>query len=153
LDYIDIHLYALKLDGVDQLARFSTLVRKIRAVRPEMRITIGETWLYKHGTVESKGMLNREAYFRDNFGFWSPLDVRFLSLVMGIAQKEKISVIAPYFSQHFFTYYTFGDQESGKLPPWPASVAVAWAKALPAIRENLLSPTGRSMSMMLQDAK
>jgi hypothetical protein len=153
LDYVDIHLYALNLDGVDQLAQFSILVRKIREVRPAMPITIGETWLYKHGASEPKGMLNRDAYFRDNFSFWSALDVRFLSLVMGLAQKENVGVIAPYFSEHFFTYYTFGDEESGKLPPWPASVAVAWQKALVPIREHRLSVTGKAVSAMLDGAK
>jgi hypothetical protein len=152
LDYIDIHFYALNLDGVDQLDCFSRLVRKIREARPGMKINIGETWLYKHGATEPKGMLNRDAYFRDNFGFWSPLDVQFFALVLGVAQKENVGVVAPYFSQHFFTYYQFGDVESAKLPPWPGSVAVAWSKAIQAIRAHQLSPTGAAMTVLLNQA-
>jgi hypothetical protein len=74
---------------------------KIRETRPNMRITMGETWLWKHGAEEPKETY-KEAYFRDNFSFWSPLDKQFLNLVMGIAQKENISVVVPYFSQYFF---------------------------------------------------
>jgi hypothetical protein len=102
LDYVDIHLYTLKLNGEDNVAKLATLIRKVRNARPGIKITIGETWLYKHGADEPKGMLSREAFARDNFSFWSPLDEQFLKLVMGIAQKENICVVAPYISQYFF---------------------------------------------------
>ncbi|HEY3128434.1 MAG TPA: hypothetical protein VGL91_03175, partial [Acidobacteriota bacterium] len=65
LDYVDFHLYALKLNAEDQVAKLATLVRKVREARPNMRVTIGEAWLYKHGAEEPKGMLNREAFSRD----------------------------------------------------------------------------------------
>jgi hypothetical protein len=151
LDYVDIHLYALKLNAEDNVAKLASLVHKIREARPSMKVTIGETWLYKHGAEEPKGMINREAYFRDNFSFWSPLDEQFLNLLMGISQKENISVISPYFSQYFFTYYTFGDSESSKLPPWPSSVPISWDKALVSIRNHQLSTTGKAMSLMLDN--
>ncbi len=151
LDYVDIHLYALRLNAEDQVARLATLVRKIREARPNIKVMIGETWLYKHGAQEPQGMFNREAYFRDNFSFWSPLDEQFLALLMGIAQKENISVVAPYFSQYFFTSYTFGDAESSKLAPWPGSVVASWDKALKAIRDRQLSSIGKAVSAMLDD--
>jgi len=150
LDYIDIHLFGLKMNGEDQVAKLATLVRKIRGTRPNMRITIGETWLWKHGAEEPKETY-KEAFFRDNFSFWSPLDEQFLNLVMGIAQKENISVVVPYFSQYFFAYYTFGDAESSKLLPWPGSVSASWNKALESIRNHQLSSTGKAMSAMLAD--
>jgi hypothetical protein len=149
LDYVDIHLYALRLNGEDQVAKLAMLMRKVREVRPDMRVTIGESWLYKHGAAEPKGMLNREAFARDNFSFWAPLDEEFLKLLLGMAQKEKIAVVVPYFSQYFFTYYTFGDTESSQLPPWPDSVPVSWNKALESIRNHQLSSTGRAMRTML----
>jgi hypothetical protein len=149
LDYLDIHLYALKLNAEDQVARLATLVRKVRGARPNMRVTIGEAWLYKHGAEEPKGMLNRDAFSRDNFSFWAPLDEQFLKALLGMAQKEEIAVVVPYFSQYFFTYYTFGDAESSQLPPWPDSVPVSWNKALESIRNHQISSTGKAMSAML----
>jgi len=151
LDYVDMHLYALKLNGEDMVATLATRVRKIREARPKMMATIGESWLYKHGADEAQGMLNKEAYFRDNFSFWGPLDVQFVELLMGMAQKENISVVAPYFSQYLFAYYTFGDVESSTLPPWPGSVPVSWNKALEAIRSHRLSATGKTISAVLRD--
>src|SRR6266568_651057 len=82
LDYVDIHLYALNLNGEDMVARLATRIHKVRETRPKMRVTIGETWLYKHGAEEPKGMLNRDAFFRDNFSFWSPLDEQFCQLLL-----------------------------------------------------------------------
>jgi hypothetical protein len=150
LDYIDIHLYALKLKNEDQLARLSTLVQKIRQQRPNMRIAIGEAWLLKTtGASAPSPPVYRTAFFQNNFSFWSPLDQQFLSLLMGVAQKENISIVVPFFSQFYFTNYTFGDAESSKLPPWPLSDVTSWDKALEPIRNHQLSPTGKAMSAML----
>ena len=150
LDYVDIHMYSLKFKGEDQVAKLATLVRKIREARPNMRITIGETWLFKLGPSGPKVTSYQEIFLRNNFSFWSPLDQQFLTLLMGIAQKENISVVAPFFSQYFFTCYTFGDAESAKLPPGVgSSISVTWNKALESIRRHQLSPTGKAMSVML----
>jgi RNA polymerase sigma factor (sigma-70 family) len=150
LDYVDIHLYYLTFKGEDQASKLATLVRKIREARPNMKITIGETWLLKSGTVGPKVTTPQEILLRDNFSFWSPLDEQFLALLMGIAQKENISVVAPTGSQHFFTYYTFGDAESAMLPPGIGSnISATWSKALESIRSHQLSSTGKAMSAML----
>jgi hypothetical protein len=152
LDYVDIHMYAVQLKGEDQVAKLATLVRKIREARPNMRITIGEAWLLKLGAGGPKVTAYQEIFFRNNFSFWSPLDAQFLNLLMGIAQQENISVVAPFFSQYFFTYYAFGDAESGNLPPGiGSSISVTWNKALESIRNHRLSPTGKAMSAMLDD--
>lgn len=152
LDYVDIHMYSLKLKGEDQVAKLATLVRKIREARPNMRITIGETWLLKLGAGGPKVTTYQEIFLRNNFSFWSPPDEQFLTLLMGIAQKENISVVAPFFSQYFFTYYTFGDAESGKLPPGVgSSISVTWNKALESIRSHQLSSTGKAMGAMLDN--
>jgi hypothetical protein len=148
VDYIDMHLYALKLNAEDMVARLASRIHKIRLARPNMRVTVGETWLYKHGAEEPKGMLS-DAFFRDNFSFWSPLDEGFLDLLMGISRKENVAVVGPYFSQYFFAYFTFGDAESGKLPPWPGSVPSSWNKALESIRSHQFSPTGRAIRTVL----
>ena len=152
LDYVDIHLYSLTLKDEDQVAKLATLVQKIREARPNMKITIGETWLLKLGVAGPKVTTTQEMFLRNNFSFWSPLDEQFVTLLMGIAQKENISIVAPTGSQYFFTYYTFGDAESGKLPPGIGnSLSVTWNKALESIRNHQLSTTGKAMNLMLGD--
>jgi hypothetical protein len=97
--------------------------------------------------------MNTDAFARDNFSFWAPLDERFIELLWGIAQRERIAVVVPYFSQFFFSYYTFGTVESSQLPPWPASVPVSWNKALESIRNHQLSPTGKTIAALLNDGR
>ncbi len=149
LDYIDIHLYPLKLDGEDQIGKLSEIIAEIRKIRPDLKVTIGETWLYKHGDNESGGVMDKEAYYRDNYSFWSPLDIKFLNLLLGIAQKEDISVVCLYFAQYLFSYYTFGDPDTVNLPMFPASVPAAWIRAANALRESKLSVTGRYLDSLL----
>jgi len=150
LDYIDIHMYALNSTAKSNALRFDSLVQRIRKIRRSINITIGETWLYKRSETEPVTLaMYKETFFRDNFSFWSPLDQKFLKLIIGIAQKENISVVAPYFSQYFFAYYTFGEIESTKLPSWPISVPVSWNKAIDSIHNKKFSETGKELRVLI----
>jgi len=149
LDYIDIHMYNLKSTPLTIVSKLDSIIHKIRKINPGMKITIGETWLYKHSVKEVPSMY-AETFFRDNFSFWSVLDQNYLKLLMGIAQKENIAVITPYFSQYFFTYYNYGDIDARNLPQWPASVFISWKKALESIHMNQISSTGKEISSILK---
>ncbi len=152
LDYVDFHFYSLKIRGEDQALRLESLVRKIRAARPGMRITIGEAWLMKTGARAPKAQTTSEMLIRNNFSFWQPLDEQFLAVLMGIAQKENISAVVPFFSQQFFTYYTIA--EASRLPQGIGSnMSAVWDKALESIRSRRLSSTGRALSTMLDSGK
>jgi len=152
LDYVDIHLYYLTFKGEDQASKLATLVRKIREERPNMKITIGEAWLSKFGAEGPKMANSQELFLRDVFSFWSPLDEQFLALLMGLAQKENISVIVPSGSQYLFDYYTFGDAEVANLPPGVGKrISASWDKAVKSIRSHRLSSTGRALSAILHD--
>jgi len=153
LDYIDIHMYALNSTVKDNALRFDSLVNKIKKIRPGIRITIGETWLYKRSESEPVTLaMYKETFFRDNFIFWSPLDQKFMKLVMGIAQKENISVVVPYFSQYLFAYYTFGETEANKLPQWPTSVPISWNKAIESIHNKQFSETGKVLRTLMENS-
>jgi hypothetical protein len=152
LDYLDMHLYIVKMKGEDQITKLTALIHKVREARPDMKVTLGEAWLFKQTKEGPKATLP-EIFSRDNFSFWSPLDVEFLKLLIGMAQKEKIPVVVPYFSQYLFTYYNFGDSESANLPQWPACVRVSWNRAVKSIHNHQLSPTGQAMRAMLDEKK
>ncbi len=152
LDYVDFHFFSLKIRGEGQAPRLESLVRKIRAARPEIQITIGEAWLMKTGARAPKAQTTSEMLVRNNFSFWRPLDEQFLAVLMGIAQKENISVVVPFFSQQFFTYYTI--EEASRLPQGIGSnMSAVWDKALESIRSRRLSSTGRALSTMLDSSK
>jgi hypothetical protein len=117
-----------------------------------MKITIGEAWLLKSGAEGPKVTNPQDLFLRDIFSFWSPLDEQFLALLMGLAQKENISVIAPSGSQYFFNYYTFGDAEVAKLPPGVGKrISASWDKAVESIRGHRLSSTGKALSAILDN--
>ena len=145
-------MYALKVKGEGSVAKLATLVHKVREARPNMKITIGETWLMKDGGGAPTVNGYQDALARNDFSFWGPLDEQFLNLLMGFGQKENISAVVPFFSQYFFGYFTFGDAESAKLPPWPRSISESWNKALESVRSHQLSPTGKAMRAMLDDS-
>ena len=153
LDYIDIHFYALNSSIKGDALRFDSLVHKIRQIRPDMEITIGETWLYKRSEKEAATLaMYRETFFRDNFSFWSSLDQKFLRLVTGIAQKDNISIVVPYFSQYLFTYYVFNDPETSKLPQWPISIPFSWNKAIEVMNNHQISETGKALSLIVSNS-
>jgi RNA polymerase sigma factor (sigma-70 family) len=151
LDYVDIHMYALKVKGEGSIAKLASLVHQVREARPNMKIMIGEAWLMKDGGGAPNVNGYQDALARNDFSFWSPLDEQFLNLLMGFGQKENISAVVPFFSQYFFGYFTFGDAESAKLPPWPRGISESWNKALESVRSHQLSPTGKAMRAMLDD--
>jgi hypothetical protein len=154
LDYVDIHLYYLTFKGEDQATKLATLVRKIREARPNLMITIGEAWLLKFDAEGPKMTNSQDLFLRDVFSFWSPLDQQFLALLMGLAQKENISVIAPSGSQYFFNYYTFGDAEVANLPPGTGKrISASWDKAFESMRDHRLSSTGQALTALLESDK
>ena len=149
LDYVDLHIYALKVKGEGSIAKLAALVHKIREARPAVKITIGETWLMKDGGEAPAVNGYKDILARNDFSFWSPLDEQFLNLLMGFGQKENISAVVPFFSQYFFRYFTFGDTESAKLP---RSISESWNQALDSVHSHQLSPTGEAMRAMLNDS-
>ena len=149
LDYIDFHVYLMTLNGADQIARLSSMIQMVRAVRPAMKLTIGEAWLFKTGAQAPNPAID-EIFLQNNFSFWSPLDQGFLSLLVGVAQQKQIDVIAPFFSQFFFSYYTYGDADAKALPTGTRSLRLSWQKAAAAIDAQQLSPTGTALKALLR---
>ena len=149
LDYIDFHVYLMKLNGADQIARLASMIQMVRAVRPAMKLTIGEAWLFKTGAQAPNPAID-EIFLQNNFSFWSPLDQGFLSLLVGVAQQKQVDVIAPFFSQFFFSYYTYGEADAKALPTGTRSLRLSWQKATAAIDAQQLSPTGTALKALLR---
>lgn len=145
LDYIDIHFYPLKLKSEDLVGKLLALIDQIKATDKSKEIVMSEMWLYKHGMDEAKGVFNTEAYGRNAYDFWVPLDIRFLELINEIARKKGISVISPYFPQFFFA---LGKYDPAIFVSWPASMLGEWKLAIEAILKHKLSPTGNSFKVL-----
>ncbi len=150
LDYIDIHFYPLALGPSDIFTKFLELADRVKAEDPSKELVVSETWLYKHGADEPKGVFNTEDYGRNTYNFWAPLDARFLELMNTAGRKKGIALIAPYFPQYFFAYQKF---DPAVIPVWPACVADEWQRAVAAAKGHAVSPAGTAFGIMLGGCK
>ncbi len=150
LDYIDIHFYPMKLGSESLFPKFLKLAAQIKAGDPSKELVVSETWLYKHGADEPKGVFNAEAYGRNAYDFWAPLDARFLKLMNTAGAKTGVSLIAPYFPQFFFTAQKY---DPAIAPNWPAGMTEEWRRAVEAAGEHAISPTGKAAREMIERCK
>jgi len=70
-------------------------------------VLLDEVWLYKIGASEPPPTDfngTSEIFKRDNFSFWSPLDVRLLTLVKQFARANGIAYVAPFWTTFFWGY-------------------------------------------------
>ncbi len=142
LNYIDLHLYPLTTGGESTLERLLAWPDRIRAIDPGKRIIVSELWLYKAGASERFNAVADPAVFaRDVYGFWSPLDRKFLRVV-GVAAREKsIELVAPFWSRYFFAYLDYNDPLTFNLRPM-ALLNLASQRAYAAILNGQHSDTG-----------
>jgi hypothetical protein len=153
LSYIDLHLYPLAGGGQSNLDRLLAWPDRIRAIDPDKRIVISETWLYKAGGAEAFNpaadaeMLNPAVFARDAYSFWAPLDEKFLRVV-GVAAREKgIELVAPYWSRYFFAYLDYNDPLTFRLKSKDL-MSLASQRAYEAILRAQVTATGLAFHSM-----
>lgn len=148
LSYIDLHLYPLSTGGESNLERLLAWPDRIRAIAPGKRIIMSELWLYKAGAGERFNSVADPAVFaRDVYGFWAPLDQKFLRVV-GIAAREKgIELVAPFWSRYFFAYLDYNDPLTFNLRP-SALLNLASQRAYAAILKDRHTDTGLAFRHM-----
>lgn len=108
VDYIDIHLYPVNRGFTARALEQADIARA-----NGKRIIIGETWLYKAGEREIGGASAVEIISRDAYGFWQPLDEKFLTLVAQFARQNQIEFVSPFWSKYFFAYADYDKVKRG----------------------------------------
>lgn len=108
VDYIDIHFYPINRDFVVRAMQQAEIARA-----NAKRIVIGEAWLYKSGERETGGASAVDIMSRDVYGFWQPLDEKFLTLIVQFARQNQIEFVSPFWSGYFFAYADYGKIKSG----------------------------------------
>ena len=99
LDYLDLHIYPAQYGFASDRA-----VKAAEAARARGKgIAIGEAWLYKVNTRELRTIAPAEAFGRDAFAFWQPLDQDFIRLVVDLARR-----IDAEFCSFFWMKYLYG---------------------------------------------
>jgi hypothetical protein len=106
LDYIDLHIYPM---GTDDVYLDRALSYSQTAAGNGKRVTVSECWLYKTLPQELGSSLgNAEMIMdRDYYSFWSPLDARFIGMVVSLAAKADMDFVSFFWSRYFFAYLDY----------------------------------------------
>ncbi|MDR7520363.1 MAG: hypothetical protein QN131_00190 [Armatimonadota bacterium] len=107
LDYLDVHIYPVNRDYVaDRVFRIAEIARG-----SGKKVVIGESWLYKSRNSELAGSIAAAAdlFARDVFGFWEPLDERFVEVMGVLSHAVKVEFTSFFWSRYFFAYVDYTD--------------------------------------------
>jgi hypothetical protein len=105
LDYIDVHLFPINFDFLERAVRIADLAQSLG--KP---VTIGQAWLYKTSAQELQtGVGVDTAHTRDQYGFWEPLDGKFVEMLVRLAQVKRYAFVTPFWSRYFFAYLDYGE--------------------------------------------
>ncbi len=99
LDYLDLHIYPVHRDYVlDKVTEIAALARS-----RGKGVAVGEAWLYKVSERELGRISPLDAFTRDVYSFWNPLDAAFLDLIVALCHH-----IGAEFCSFFWMKYLYG---------------------------------------------
>jgi hypothetical protein len=146
LDYIDLHIYPVTGQTADTGRRIAEVAKG--AGKP---IVLDEAWLYKIGPGEGGGInfdQPTEAFRRDVFSFWAPLDARFLTLVAQFARTSGVVYVAPFWSTFFWGYVDYSP--ATKDLPYARLSTMANQAVTTALRDGTFTSTGEAYGAIIK---
>ncbi len=148
LHYLDLHIYPITGGLVTE--RVPRIIEIARAAGKGL--TIGESWLYKTGAAELGGTPGSEAavFARDAFGFWAPLDQRFIAALATLGRGHGFEFVSYFWMTYLFAYVPY-EERTAELSP-PELTRVANQLAYRAMLEGRRSPTGDVLRALLRPA-
>lgn len=148
VDYIDLRLYPFAIGRDNTLDRLLSWPDRVRAIDPAKRVVLSQTWLYKAAPEEAvNGTPDPAIAARDVYGFWSPLDVRYLRAVARVARLKDIELMAPRWTCYFFAYLDFYDPATFKAIP-RRLMELESQRAAEAMPRDVLTDTGRTFGAL-----
>jgi hypothetical protein len=112
LDYVDIHVYPLSNGFTDYLEVAADWASAARAAGKDA--VIGEAWLYKVSAGELQGGIGfQEAFGRDEYSFWEPLDVLFMQTVVELGRVSGVRLLSFFWSNYLFAYVDYDQVSPG----------------------------------------
>jgi hypothetical protein len=110
LDYIDFHIYPVQYGCASD-----RVLNAAEAARAKgKRVSIGEAWLYKVSSREFDRISPVEAFGRDVFSFWQPLDENFIQRIADLAREIDAEFCSFYGMQYLYSYLDY-TPETGRL--------------------------------------
>jgi hypothetical protein len=148
LAYIDLRFYPVAAAQESALERVLTLPDRIRTIDPGKRVLLSQAWLSKATGKEAQDArpdLNVVA--REAFGFWGPLDARFLRALAQAARVKGIELIGVSRPRHLFAYLDFFDPATFRASARLLD-ELATQRAVAAMQQGGLTEAGRAFGAL-----
>jgi len=148
LAYIDLRFYPLTAGKESTLDRLVSWPWRIHAIDPSKRIMLTAAWMPKPSPKES-GLAapTPDMRAREVFGFWSPLDVKFLRILARAAREGGIELLAVSRSRYLFAYLDFFDPQNYRATARTLD-ALSAQRAAAAMQRGELTDTGRAFGAL-----
>jgi hypothetical protein len=143
LNYLDLHIYPIQLGFASTRVLKATEAAKARG----KRVAIGEAWLYKISSREFGQINPEEAFARDGYSFWQPLDERFVATVVNLAHTIEAEFCAFSGMDLLYAYVDY-TPETSRLAPMQL-MQVRRAAAAEKILAGTLSSTGERFKNLI----
>jgi hypothetical protein len=142
LAYIDLRFYPLSAGGRGMLERVLAWPDRIRAIDPSKRIVLSQAWLSK-ATDREPASGTADVVARQAFGFWAPLDAKFLQSMAQAARAKDIELVGVAQPRHLFAYLDFFDPATFRANARLLD-ELATRRAEAAMQRGELTDTGRA---------
>jgi len=110
LDFVELHMYPLASPSLSYFDEMLERLDMVKSTAPGKALLTVEGWPYKAKASElAGGMASSEVFARGVYGFWAPLDQRFLEINAKIAHHYGFAASGPAWSRYFFAYLDHGD--------------------------------------------
>jgi len=136
LNYLDLHIYPIQLGFASTRVLKATEAARDRG----KKVAIGEAWLYKIASREFGQINPGEAFARDVYSFWQPLDERFVATVVNLAHTIQAEFCSFSGMDLLYAYVDY-TPETSRLAPVQLT-QVSRAAAAEKILAGTLSGTG-----------
>ncbi len=143
LNYLDLHIYPIQHGFASNRVLRATEAAKARG----KRVAIGEAWLYKVSNREFGRINPVEAFARDAYSFWQPLDERFVATVANLAHTIQAEFCSFFWMNLLYAYVDY-TPETCRLAP-AQLMQVSHAAAAEKILAGTLSGTGERFKNLI----
>jgi len=143
LNYLDLHIYPIQHGFASNRVLRATEAAKARG----KRVAIGEAWLYKVSNREFGRINPVEAFARDAYSFWQPLDERFVATVANLAHTIQAEFCSFFWMNLLYAYVDY-TPETSRLAP-AQLMQVSRAAAAEKILAGTLSGTGERFKNLI----
>lgn len=143
LNYLDLHIYPIQHGFASTRVLKATEAAKARG----KGISIGEAWLYKISGRELGRINPVEAFARDAYSFWQPLDERFVATGVNLAHSIQAEFCSFSGTDLLFAYVDYTPETSRFAPA--QLLQTSHAAAAEKILAGTLSGTGERFESLI----